>query len=153
MPRKKITEVNDNALRKELSMSISEIGKGDAVEVTADQNVIRMKEMLEREAFMNEVLTIIVHPASDEGALDIITPAVNAVNQPIIRGIESKVKRKYVEALARGRTTKYTQKVIDSSRPENIQMEARTFLTYPFAVIHDPNPRGRDWLRAIVEQI
>ena len=62
------------------------------------------------------------------------------------------VKRKYVEALARGRTTKYEQKTMDPSRPENIQMAEKTALTYPFSVLHDPNPKGRAWLKAILAQ-
>jgi hypothetical protein len=74
------------------------------------------------------------------------------LNQPIIRGRQQKVKRKYVEALARCRVTKYEQQVMDPMRPENIQMVERTALSYPFAVIEDPHPNGRAWLESILDQ-
>jgi len=145
----KYTEVVNEKLSQGKAMSLGEIGDPGPIEKVAEINFIKTAQL---EAFMNEVLTILVHPSSEEGALDIAPPQVNGLNQPIIRGVESKVKRKYVEALARCRVTKYEQRVQDPSRPENIQMCERTVLSYPFAVLHDPSPRGRSWLEAIVSQ-
>lgn len=143
----KHTEVVNEKLPQGKDMNLGEIGDPGPIEKVAESDFVKTAQL---EAFMNDILTVIVHPSSEEGALDIAPPQVNGLNQPIIRGVESKVKRKYVEALARCRVTKYEQRVQDASRPENIQMIEKCVLSYPFAVLHDPNPRGRAWLEAIV---
>jgi len=138
--------VNEN-LPKGKSIPLSEIGETEPIEKVAEDNFVKAAEL---EAFMNDSLTIVVHPTTEDGSLDVLTPTVNGLNQPIIRGVQSKIKRKYIEALARCRTTKYVQQVMDPSRPENIQMTERTAITYPFSVIHDPSPVGRQWLESIL---
>jgi len=107
---------------------------------------------IELEAFMNEMVLIHVYTDGTAGALEVITPTVNGVNQPIIRGRDQLVKRKYIEALARSRIVTYRQEVADPSRPENIQMTAIPNLTAPFVVREDKNPRGRAWLEHILAQ-
>jgi hypothetical protein len=144
------TEIVNEKLGKGQSTPLGEIGISEPIEKVTENDFVKTAKL---ERFMNDVLTIIVHPSAEEGALDIAPPQVNGLNQPIIRGVESKVKRKYVEALARCRTTKYDQKVADPSRPENIQMAERTVLSYPFAVLSDPaGIVGRQWLEGIVAQ-
>ena len=146
---KKITEAVTEKLPKERSVSMSEIGEGEPVEVMSDHDIGRVAE---QEKFSNDILTIRVHPDNAEGSLPVICPSVNGLNQPIIRGVESKIKRKYVEALARCRTTKYEQEETNPTRPENIQMRETTIVSYPFAVLHDPHPHGREWLDLILAQ-
>lgn len=146
---RKITEAHDDKLGKGKALDLGEIGEGEPIECVTEKDFTRAVEL---EVFMNDILTVIVHQSTEEGALDFAPPQVNGLNQPILRGAESKVKRKYIEALARCRTTKYVQQVIDSSKPENIQMVERTQLTYPFAVLDDPNPNGKQWLDSILAQ-
>jgi len=144
----KHTEVNNDGLPKGKALNLGEIGEGAPIEVVSEKD---FKNTAELAKFMNEILTIVVHQSSEEGALDFAPVQVNGLNQPMLRGAESKVKRKYVEALARCRTTKYVQQTIDPTRPENIQMISKTMLSYPFAVINDPaGEAGRRWLEAIV---
>lgn len=131
------------------SLSLSEIGKGQSIETVSDKDMLRLFDL---EAFMNEPVTIYIHVDGNAGALPVPMPTVNGVNQAIIRGREQVVRRKYVEALARSRITSYEQQVPDSSRPENIQMNPLTSLTYPFTVREDRNPRGRAWLEAIINE-
>lgn len=107
---------------------------------------------VELERFMHELVTINVYPDGMSGSLEVITPTVNGVNQPIVRGLDQVVKRKYVEALARSRITNYQQSVVDQSRPENIQMKPVSSMTYPFVVRNDRNPRGMVWLEGIKRQ-
>jgi hypothetical protein len=104
------------------------------------------------EAFMNEKVLIHVYTDGTGGALEVITPTVNGVNQPIIRGRDQLVKRKYVEVLARSKIITYRQEVADQSRPENIQMTPLANMTAPFVVREDKNPRGRAWLEHILAQ-
>lgn len=142
-------DATDDTLTQKRPLGLSEIGDPGPIERVSESDFI---EVAKTEKFMNDILTIIVHESVEDGSLEIITPSVNGVNQPIIRGIESNVKRKYVETLARSRMTKYVQKTPDPSRPDNIQMVERTSLTYPFSVLHDPHPNGRAWLKAILAQ-
>jgi len=147
--QKEVDAINEK-LPKNESIAVSEIGKNDApIERMSENDFAKDMEM---EVFMNQLLTVIVHPSTEEGSLPVVTPNVNGINQPIIRGVQSKVKRKYVEALARSRITKYKQRVPNPMRPENIQMDENTVLTYPFSVIEDPHPDGRVWLEAILAQ-
>ena len=106
---------------------------------------------IELEAFMNEPVKIMVMESGEEGALPVVTPCVNGVNQPIVRGKETVVKRKFVEALARCRTTKYQQRVdpIERDKIENVPI---TVQTYPFAVLEDHNPKGPAWLKGITAE-
>jgi len=144
----KYTEVNNDMLPKGKALNLGEIGEAEPIEVVSEKHFVQAAAL---EKFMNDIITIVVHQSSEDGALDFAPVQVNGLNQPMLRGAESKVKRKYVEALARTRTTKYVQQVIDPTRPENIQMISRTVLSYPFAVIHDPaGDSGRRWLEAIV---
>ena len=146
---KKTTEAVTEKLSKGRSTPLGEIGEGEPIEVMAEQDIVRVTD---QEKFANDILSIRVHPDSSEGALPVICPSVNALNQPIIRGVVSNVKRKYVEALARCRITQYQQRVPDAARPENIQMDEVTVIAYPFVVLHDPHPNGREWLESILAQ-
>lgn len=146
---KKYTEANTDQLAKGETATLKEFGESEGVESVTERDFMETAKL---EAFMNQKLLIIVHPATEEGALDVIVPMVNGINQPIIRGAECLVKRKYVESLARTRTTRYEQKILDAARPENIQMAENTALTYPFAVLDDPDSGGREWLKNILAQ-
>jgi hypothetical protein len=147
---RKETDALSEDLGKSKPLPLSEIGNPGPVEKVTESDFI--KKEIELEAFMNEILTVVVHPDANDNSVEHPCPCVNGLNQPFIRGHEQKVKRKYVEALARTRVTKYEQKTVDPSRPENIQMYERTALSYPFTVVHDPNPIGREWLKAILAQ-
>jgi hypothetical protein len=131
-------------------IEMCEIGDPGPVEKVSETQFI--KEEMALEAFMNEVLTVVVHADTSDNAVENPCPNVNGLNQPFIRGQEQKVKRKYVEALSRSRITRYVQQTPDPSKPENVQMLERTALYFPFSVLHDPNPKGREWLKAILAQ-
>lgn len=131
------------------NIPLSEIGQGQDIEKVSENDFV---EEVELEAFMHDILTILVHETDKEGELDIICPTVGRTNQPIVRGIETKVKRKYVEALARCRVTTYTQSQPDATRPDKIIMREKTVIRYPFSVLHDPNPKGPDWLKGIINE-
>lgn len=142
-----------NAMSEDLGhrepLPLSELGDPGPIERVSENDFVKESEL---ESFMQEILTVVVHQDASDNAVEMPCPSVNGLNQPFIRGKEQKVKRKYVEVLARCRIIKYEQKVPDGSRPENIQMVERSALTYPFTVLDDPNPRGREWLKAILAQ-
>ena len=131
------------------SFMLSEIHDHKMVEGVEGEN---FNAEMALEAFMNEQVLIHVYTDGTSGALEVITPMVNGINQPIIRGRDQLVKRKYIEVLARSKVVSYRQEVADSSRPENIQMTPLANMTAPFVVREDKNPRGRAWLESILAQ-
>jgi len=104
------------------------------------------------EAFMNELVTVMVHSTTDENQPNHVVVNCNGMNQPLIRGVPTTVKRKYVEILARMKETKYTQVTRNPSAPDQIDMVARHGLSYPFDLVEDLNPRGRAWLQNVLAE-
>jgi len=104
------------------------------------------------EAFMNELVTVMVHSTTDENQPNHVVVNCNGMNQPLIRGVPTTVKRKYVEILARMKETKYTQITRNASAPEQIDMIARHGLSFPFDLVEDKNPRGRAWLQNVLAE-
>lgn len=104
-------------------------------------------------AFMEEIVDVLVHETTDENAEPYPGFGVNGRWQYFERGTQMQVKRKYVERLARAKRTAYTQRnTKDQNGNDAIRHDPHTALKYPFTVVHDPNPRGRDWLRKILSE-
>lgn len=134
-----------DSLRAGRERGLSELTTPDAmVEPVSSMDM----DAIELEKFMHEEVTIYVHKTRESGALEVITPSVGGINQPIIRGVETPVKRKYVEALARCHSVKYEQKVYNPSQPENIQMVETKVPDYPFDVVSDTR-KGKEWLKRV----
>jgi hypothetical protein len=104
------------------------------------------------EKFMHEEVLIYVHPARDKESLEVIVPSVNGSNMPIKRGQEVRVKRKYIESLARCHSIQYEQRVQNPSIPEDIQMIEKKVPDYPFDVREDTK-QGKDWLKRVYASI
>ena len=102
--------------------------------------------------FNEEVIEVMVHESTDENAENPIFTSCNGTPQYFYRGVPQEVKRKYVAILASCKehnvtTPEYTQQ--DGSRAMSIRRTRS--LKYPFSVIHDPSPRGADWLRSLLK--
>lgn len=130
------------AVDRERTFPLDEVGKTGEIELPG-KNV-----NVEAEAFSNEILTVRVATSALDPAP--VPTMVNGINQYFLRGQKQKVKRKYVEALARARTYTYDQEQADPRDPSNIRMVERAVLSYPFEVLHDPNPKGQQWLERIL---
>ena len=130
-------------------IELSEIDKEQVNEIAGEK--VSPKD-LDLEAFMNELVTVRVEPTAVPG--EDVTPVfnVNGVNQPMIRGQAVVIKRKFLEALARCRTTTIRQVRPNPYDQSVIQNVPTTVPTYPFVVIEDKNPRGRAWLEGILAQ-
>lgn len=147
---KKETDVHRDNLGKSQSISSSELGMDRrGIDPVSEHHFADQAEL---EAFMNDFVEIYVHPSPNKEDNPIIVPNVNGVNQPIIRGRVCKVKRKYIEALARNRNTRYEQQVPDPSKPHQFKMRPDVVVKDPFTVRHDPNPIGHEWLQAILNE-
>lgn len=134
-------------------------GPAPGVEINDDQPVIEtvaeskdFGQLAATEAFMNELVTVMIHSTTDENQAPHVIVNCNGTNQPIIRGVPTKVRRKYVEILARMKETKYTQVTPNPAAPDVSELRARHGLAYPFDLVDDPNPRGRAWLQHVLAE-
>ena len=127
----------------------------DSLEPSIIETVDRpvSKEKLELLRFMDDELTIRV--ADSTNPMDEPNPEVinGGIRQYFVRGIEQKVKRKFVEVLARAKKTAFSQELYqDGAGNSAYRQVPHTALRFDFAVLHDPSPRGRDWLKAILAE-
>jgi hypothetical protein len=114
--------------------------------------VADLRELAASEAFMNEMVEVMVHSSTDENQAPHVILNCNGTNQPILRGVPTRVRRKYVEILARMKETKYSQVTRNPAAPDQIDMIARHGLAYPFEMLSDENPRGRAWLQNVLAE-
>lgn len=111
------------------------------------------KKWAEAMAFNEEVIEVVVHTTSDKTAEKIVEVFNNGIRQMFIRGEKQKVKRKFVEVLARAKQTNYGNQQIKTDNGEEVYVyPASTALRYPFSVVNDPNPRGIDWLKSVLAE-
>jgi hypothetical protein len=113
---------------------------------------VDLRALVSSEAFMNEPVTIRLHETSDENLQQVAVLNCNGVNQPVARGTTVTIKRKFIEILARMKETKYTQRMLNPSEPDRMEMVPRSGLVYPFEVLEDKNPKGREWVSHILAE-
>lgn len=142
----------DHTIQNDASVDLSDISlTGDRPEIEPVEGpnaMVRAEEL----AFMEEKLEIMVMDNPDTNAVPLPRVSVNGRNQFFLRGSPQTVRRKYVEALARGKVTRFKQKNSVDPQTGHIRQEMLpyTALADQFQVIHDPNPKGIDWLRRII---
>ena len=147
---KKQSEVHQDFAGQAPGIPSTEIGKDQTgIEPVAANDLIDKADM---EAFMNQILTIYIHPSNNRESNPVLLPNVNGVNQPIIRGQNSKIKRKFVEVLARTRHTGYEQRTPDANKPHKYVMVPSMVVTDPFTIVHDPHPNGAAWIQGILSE-
>lgn len=108
--------------------------------------------IVSNETFMNEIVTVLVHESTDPNQPPHIILNVNGTNMPVIRGTPTRMKRKYLEVLARMKETRYEQRTPNPSEPERIVMVPKTAQVYPFSVLEDKSMRGSAWLANVMAE-
>lgn len=109
-------------------------------------------EKLANLAFMEEGVTVLIH-ATDRPE-DVQFPEVwNGGRKEIFRrGEPKRVKRKFVEVLARMKITRYRQeKVTNHEGVEGYRYVPYSALAYPF-VVEEDTEKGRAWLKLVLAQ-
>ena len=124
----------------------------DTPTVDPVSQVVDLRELAASEMFMNEMVEVMVHSSTDENQSPHVILNCNGTNQPIMRGVPTRVRRKYVEILARMKETKYSQVTRNAAAPDQIDMIARHGLAFPFEMLSDENPRGRAWLQNVLAE-
>ena len=109
--------------------------------------------------FMEEPVEIMLHESIDPNAEQFIFCAVNGEGAGpqklpwLPRGVPITVKRKHVERLARAKPISLsTFDTRDATGALAKGIRSRRALAYPFSVIHDPNPKGHDWLKGVLAE-
>jgi hypothetical protein len=111
-----------------------------------------IREKAEADAFANELVTTRLYRSGDKNTPNHAILSVNGVTQVVIAdGKPRKIRRKFVEVLARCWQSTYEQRQhpIELDRYEMLEDAS---LAYPFEVTDDPNPRGKAWLEGILQE-
>lgn len=136
--------------RKDITQGVEVIDDAPVIETVSESKDFR--QLAAEESFMNELVTVLVHSTTDENQAPHVIVNCNGTNQPIIRGVPTQIRRKYLEILARMKETKYTQVTPNPAAPDVSHMQARHGLAYPFEVVEDKNPKGRAWLNNVLAE-
>ena len=146
------------ALKKEIDASQLPVGQPSDIilqdgSIAVGQNVVEQvtpdalnKAYLEELAFMDEYLEILVHESTDKNAEDPIPVGCNGVHVFLKRGVPTKVKRKFVNHLIAKSTRVSTPEYTNPAGERAFKIVQQQGLKYPFDVLHDPSPKGREWL-------
>lgn len=155
-----------SAPQREFNSEDVPVGQMPPIVMSADGPIVREPETIEpidtpitmdyaaELAFMEEKVTILVHPSAEKFAPKYLDVYVNGRPEWIPVGVPYKVARKYVEVLARTKPTDVQTYHEDATveRPNN-QIIRATRVKNPFSVIGETNPRGAEWLtRLLAEQ-
>lgn len=109
-------------------------------------------QKLENLAFMQEEVTVLIHPSEDPYAVQFPEVWNGSRKETFQRGVPQRTKRMFVEVLARMKMTKYRQeKVTDRDGVEGYRYVPYSALAYPF-VIDEDTPKGRAWLKSILAE-
>lgn len=106
------------------------------------------------EKFMNEVVTVMVHPTTDPNASPYALLNVNGERVVVMRNVPTQIKRKHLEVLARLKETRWVQSVPDGfiGQIDQGSLRGHTGLVYPFSVLEDKNPKGGAWAANIMAE-
>jgi hypothetical protein len=107
------------------------------------------QEKLATMKFMNDMLKIHIHSTTNKNDESVFEFIVNGKVFFFHRNETKTVPRYVVDRMARCRPTTFTDhEVINKDGVKDIMYTPHTALRYPFSVIEDPHPRGREWLEA-----
>lgn len=112
----------------------------------------RDQKWMDDMAFANEYVTVIVHESTDKTAHPFPELSVNGRTQRFVRGHEQKVRRYFVEKLARLKLTTYDNvKTKDVDGEDVYRYPTHTGLVYPFVLVN-PTQRDTAWLKGILAE-
>lgn len=103
-------------------------------------------------AFNNEYITVRIEMVSDEKAAPVFEIEVNGEKAFFRRGEVKKVKRMFVEGLARAKPINYgSQEYRGDDGLTHIRYPTTTGVRYPFQIVN-PTPLDEAWIQAILAQ-
>lgn len=130
----------------------AEASASGGVEIDTDR-VIRT-EQLDEEAFMRDELEVFFNEPGNENEASFVEVNVNGDYRMVVRGDTAKLRRYHVAVIAAAKQSRVRQrKIVNADGSMGFQEENVLSLTYPFQVMHDPNPKmGVPWLKKLLAQ-
>lgn len=127
-------------------------GKGLSKGVEIDTDRVFRADALDEEAFMRDQLEIMLMEPQNENDPAFVEINVNGDYVMGIRGNNVMMRRYHVAVLAQAKQSRVRQKkIVNPDGSMGFQEENVLSLTYPFQVVHDPNPKkGGAWLKQIL---
>lgn len=126
----------------------------DSVEIELVTENVDLAKLAADEKFMADELVIRLGTTTDENARPYATVTINGPQNRanIPRGIPVRIKRMYVEVLARMKETRYKQ-ITNPMDPEaGNELHPNHAQAYNFEVLKDPSPIGAEWLDRILNE-
>ncbi len=123
------------------------VERSDAEEaaVAMEKGKARKQAMLR---FMEEMVCVVVSESTNDNEQMVFPLSVNGRTIYITRGEPTWIKRYYVDNLCNAKPADYKIRVVKDADGDVLNRATRSSaLAYPFTVVEDRNPRGRDWLR------
>lgn len=129
----------------------SEASAPGGIEVDTDK-IIRT-EQLDYEKFMRDELEVFFNEPGNEHEPGFVEVNVNGDYRIAVRGDTTKLRRYHVAVIANAKQSRVRQKkIVNPDGSMGFQEENVLSLTYPFQIIHDPNPKeGGPWLRQLLK--
>lgn len=120
----------------------------DDIEIVDGPN---LGDRVEVEAFMNEYVTVMIQPDSNEFPEDPVMLGVNGRQIYVWRNTKTKMRRMYVYQLAKAKADSISQDLHNDDPKIVNKLNIRSVPRYPFSILED-TPKGMDWLRQIQKQ-
>lgn len=120
---------------------------------TIDTDRVISTEQLDSASFMRDEMEIILMEPNNENEAQFCEVNVNGDYRLLLRnGEPQKLRRYHVAVLAQAKQSRVRQKkIVQPDGSMGFQEENVLSLTYPFSVLHDPNPKqGAPWLRQML---
>jgi len=152
--RTKPMETSEQKVGQDTPLEISTTG--DAEIEKPDIQIIDGPDFGKKEKaliFLEEPVSIMVHESTDPNDEPVPFVGVNGRNQFFVRGKIQTVKRKFVEALARAKRTRYRTQILKNEGNVRQKLVPATALRYPFSVMEDVNPNGGAWLKKVLAEV
>lgn len=103
-------------------------------------------------AFNEEFLMVEIHETSDKDADKVFEIEVNGEKEFFRRGETKRVRRKFVEGLARAKPINYgSEEYLGADGLKHVRYPSNKGLRYPFALVN-AKPLDTAWLQAILAQ-
>lgn len=123
---------------------------GDNIIETVEDGALPSSQA-DRLAFNEEPIEIRLEPRSERNAPRMIDVAVNGERKWIPVGVPVRLRRKFVEGLARAQPYSVATDVGTAMEATPHNHAIRTpYRLHPFTVLRDDNPRGAAWLNKVM---
>jgi hypothetical protein len=151
---KKIIASEELPVAPEATVHFSQEGRKEEVsDIVVESNVYGLNEKAAKLAFLEEPVLINISEGTEKDAEKYVHLSVNGQGAGpggtpwVPRGIDVTIKRKFVSVLCNARPVRYHNYEEVAPNGERVSKQRSTSADrYPFQVVEDSNPKGREWL-------